>query len=174
MIDTIFALIAITLNAAGSSERPESAAGTNAGVTPAPEAAAAAAAPQAGGLVAEPQVATGKFTTALEVKPIMQATRPNWVAVREYDGNDLIYMTQLLSWRCGLARISYSINGGPMLEWPMPPCQLDTNAPNAIPSDAKIYEVHPPGSIQTVDIELIYDDLSGDAAHYERNQIRMP
>ena len=127
-----------------------------------------------GGYVAEPQVPTGKFTTAIEIKPIMSATKGNWVAVREYNGNDLIYFSHILAWRCGLAGVRYSINGAPMKDWPLPPCQIDTNSPNAIQSDAKIYEVHPLKSIGAVTIELIYDDLTRENASFERKQILMP
>jgi hypothetical protein len=123
---------------------------------------------------AEEQTPTGKFTTATEIKPIMGATKANWVAVREYDGNDLIYVTQILSWRCGLVGLRISLNDGPMQDWPLAECQLDTNAPNAIPEDAKIYETHPLGSIRSVTVEIIYDDLTRDSASFERKQVLMP
>jgi len=123
---------------------------------------------------AEAQTPTGRFLTATEVKPILQATRANWVAIREYDGRDLIYFTHLLSWRCGLHEVKYSINGGPMQDWPLHPCLIDSNAPNAIPPEAKIYERHPLGAIKTVDIELLYDDLSRESARFERKQVLMP
>ena len=124
--------------------------------------------------VAEPQVPTGKFTTATEIKPIMGATKANWVAVREYDGRDLIYFTHLLSWRCGLVGVRYSINGAPMQDWPLPPCLIDTAAPNAVPQDAQIYETHPLGSIQSVEVEIIYDDLTRDNIAVQRKDVLMP
>lgn len=162
MIDLILALIA-------------GAAGGGAGAATGASTGQAAAAPSAEvQYQAESQTPTGKFLTATEIKPIMNATKSSWVAVREYDGADLIYVTQILSWRCGLVALKVGLNDGPMQDWPLPPCQIDTAAPNAIPQDAKIYERHDLGSIQRVRVEIIYDDLSTDSASFERKQVLMP
>ena len=123
----------------------------------------------------EPQVPSGKFTTAVEVKPILTATKPNWVAVREYDGQDLVYVTQLMSWRCGLIGLRFAINDGALTDWPLPPCHLDSPAPNALtPEDGLPYRAFPLGSVKTVTVELIYDDLTADAAAFLRQNVLMP
>ena len=83
-------------------------------------------------LTAEPQVPTGQFTTAVEVKPILGMTRGNWIAVREFDGQDLLYVTHLWAWRCGLVELKLGINGAPPEVWPLPECHLDQGAPNGI------------------------------------------
>ena len=126
------------------------------------------------GYVAEPQVPSGKFTTALEVKPIMQAVKGSLVAVREYEGRDWVYFTQVLSWRCGLAGLRYSLNGAPMQDFEMPQCQVDTAQPNAFPDDANIYVTEPLGSVETIDVELIYDDLTRETVSFEREQVQIP
>ncbi|MCE8518295.1 hypothetical protein KBY23_02475 [Ruegeria pomeroyi] len=147
-------------------------------LTPEPKAEAPATpafltpAPQ---LVAEPQVPSGKFTTATEVKPILNATRGNWVALRDYNGQDLLYVTHLWSWRCGLAQMSVSINGAAPEIWPLPPCHAETAAPNAIiDSDGLPFRSFPAGSVAQIDVELIYDDLSADSASFARAQVLMP
>ena len=183
MLDFIFIMIAFGLGIADGGESgtsaqapapaPAESAGLLAG-TDETMAAAAPAAPSAGAYVAEAQTPTGKFTTATEIRPIMGATKSSWVAVREYDGRDLVYVTQILAWRCGLVGLRLAINGGPMQDWPLAPCQIDTATPNAIPQDAKIYESHPLKSVQSVDIEIVYDDLTRDGAHFERGQVLMP
>lgn len=118
---------------------------------------------------------TGKFTTAAEVRPIMNATRGQWVAVREYDGQDIIYFTQLLSWRCGLSAIRYSVNGGPMQVYPLPPCHEDMAQPNVLlDNEAMPIMGLPPKSVQTVEVEVFYDDTSIDSASYQRNQVLIP
>ncbi|MDF1804355.1 hypothetical protein [Thalassovita sp.] len=124
---------------------------------------------------AEDQTPTGKFTTAGEIRPILNVTKPQWIAVREYDGQDIIYFTQLLSWRCGLSAIRYSVNGGPMQQYPLPPCHMDMAAPNAlIDNEAMPIMGLPPKSVQTVDVEIFYDDTGIDFASYQRAQVLIP
>lgn len=136
--------------------------------------APAAAAP-APALVAEPQVPTGKFTTATEVKPIMSATKANWIAVRLYEGQDYLYVTQIWSWRCGLAQMRYSVNGGPLQVWPLPPCHEEYATPNAIlDGDGNPMQTFPGGSIATVAIEITYDDLTTETAQFSRASVLMP
>ncbi len=156
MIDWILITIAVALG--GGGQAGESA-------PPAQDAA----------FMAEPQVPSGKFTTAAEVKPILGMTRGNWIAVREFDGQDLFYVTHLLSWRCGLHQMRYGLNGGPMQVWPMPPCLEGTATPNALRTeDGLPYIAQPLGSIETVRIELLYDDLSEEAAEFSRSDVLMP
>lgn len=127
------------------------------------------------GLVAEPQERTGKFLTALEVKPILSATKPSWVAVRPFNGQDLLYLTQLWSWRCGLLAIRGSVNGAPLEDWPLPDCHAETAAPNAILEDDGFpWITLPKNSVERVTVELVYDDLTTDRAEYTRSDILMP
>lgn len=122
-----------------------------------------------------PQVAAAQqFTTAPEVRPILQATKGAWVAVREYDGQDLVYFTQLLSWRCGLSEIRYGLNGAPaQTVFPMEPCYDGTAMPNAVKSDA-IYLRAPLGAVQAITVQLIYDDGGTEEASFARAQVLMP
>ena len=125
----------------------------------------------------EPQVATGKFTTAVEVKPIIGMTKQNWVAVRLYNGSDLVYFTHLLAWRCGLWEIRYSINGDEALQsFPMEPCHEDTAQPNAMTDVANYlpYITLPPESVDSIYVELVFDDGTTDFAVFSRPNVLMP
>lgn len=124
--------------------------------------------------VAEDQTPSGKFLTATEVKPILGATKANWIGVREWEGQDLIYFTHLLSWRCGLYEIRYSVNGGDQQMWPVPACDPDTHTVGAIPDGAAIYTTLPLKSVETVDIELLYDDLTTESGSYQRSAVLIP
>ncbi len=124
---------------------------------------------------AEQQVASGRFTTALEVKPIMNMTRANWVAVRDYNGQDLVYVTHIWSWRCGLVAMKFAVNDNELEEWPLPKCHDDTNSPNAmLPEDGLPYREFPAGSVETLTVELIYDDLTIDRATFNRKGVMLP
>lgn len=126
-------------------------------------------------LVAEPQVPTGKFTTALEVKPILNATRGNWITVREFNGRDLLYVTHLWSWRCGLLELRVGLNGNPPEPWPLPECHMDAATPAAIlDTDGLPYRDFQPGSIAMIEVQITYDDLTTDRAKYNRQGIQIP
>lgn len=116
------------------------------------------------------------FTTAAEIKPILDATRANWIAVREYDGKDLLYFTHLLSWRCGLSEIRYGLNGAvPDKVWPMEPCYDTEPQPNALKMEgAEIYLTEPLSSIQTISISVTYDDGTTTSADFNRADVMTP
>ena len=126
-------------------------------------------------LKAEEQVPTGKFTTAVEVKPILDATRANWIALREFEGQDLLYVTHLFSWRCGLLQMRFAVNGGDLQIWDLPPCLSGTAAPNAIQTeDGLPFRAFELGSVNSVEIEITYDDLSTDSVTFQRSEVLIP
>jgi hypothetical protein len=116
-----------------------------------------------------------QFTTAAEVRPMLDATRARWISVREYDGKDLLYFTNLLAWRCGLDSIHYSVNGGGEEAWRGEPCYDGEAVPNAQKAADKLpYVAFPLGSIENVTVRLQYDDGSSDTANYPRAAILTP
>lgn len=127
--------------------------------------------------IPEPQTPTGKYTTASEVKPILGMTKSNWVAVRNYEGQDLLYFTHLLSWRCGMWDIRYGVNGAPATEQvPMEPCYEDMATPNALVEilDYPPYITLPADTVQSVYIEITFDDGTVDFAQFDRSDIQIP
>ncbi len=123
----------------------------------------------------EPQIPTGKFTTATEVKPILSATKTAWLALREYDGNDLLYFTHLAAWRCGLHEIRFSLNGAPEQVFEVEECYIDTAQPNALKMETHLpYIVYDLGSVDNVTVTLTFDDGTEDSATYQRPDILVP
>jgi hypothetical protein len=116
------------------------------------------------------------YTTAAEVKPILLMTKAQWIAIREYDGKDLIYFTNLLAWRCGVEQIAWGINGGPATTvMPMEPCHEDTAQPNALLMETILpYAEAPLGAITSVSLAVTFDDGSVETAEYERKAVLMP
>lgn len=186
MLDLILIVIAMATGAPDSEARLETAKAPAAAPTEAPEADTAEArtytpeapppsaeadpAPQRVlPYTAEQQVPSGRFTTAVEVKPILNATRSNWIAVREFNGQDLVYVTHLWSWRCGLVGLHIGINGAEVEPWPLPACHEDSPTPNAmLPDDGLPYRAFPLGSVETVTVEIVYDDLEIDISTFNR------
>ncbi|MGC1506344.1 MAG: hypothetical protein WA782_19670 [Sulfitobacter sp.] len=198
MLEIFFAMMAATMNGAAPVQPPSQvgatvqadtnsvAIGQSAVIEGTPVPAAPTAVPDKGeqgvnmavvptGLVADPQTPSGKFTTAAEVKPILNATKGNWVAVREFDGQDLLYVTHLWAWRCGLKAMAISVNGETMQNWPLPPCHDQFATPNAVlPEDGAPYLTLRLGSVQSITIQVVYDDLSMDVARFARGDVLIP
>jgi hypothetical protein len=129
------------------------------------------------GLEPEPQVPTGKFTTAVEVKPILGMTKTTWVAVRAFEGQDLLYFSHLLAWRCGLWDIRYGVNGEPAeTVVGMEPCHDETAQPNGLTDviNFPIYATMPLDSVESVYVEIVFDDGTTDFAQFERSEILIP
>jgi hypothetical protein len=117
------------------------------------------------------------FTSAAEVKPILGATKSAWIAIREYEGNDLVYFTQIESWRCGLAEVRFSVNSTAAAKvWEMEPCYEGEAQPNAIkmPDGRVPYIVLPLGMVSSVSVVIVYDDGTEDRADFERKAVLMP
>lgn len=114
------------------------------------------------------------FTTAAEVRPILEAQKGSWVAVREFGGQDLVYFTTLAAWRCGLTGLRYGLNGAPPATlFELEPCYEDTPQPNAIQDDGpRLYLRQPLRSVQSVTVEITYDDGETSRVTLDRAQIQ--
>lgn len=135
-----------------------------------------ASAVQAQDFQAEPQDGNGSYTTATEIKAILPHTKAGWIGVRRYDGNDLIYFTNLLMWRCGMHQIKYGLNGEEMKVLEMEPCYDDEAAPNNLKIDGAIlpFDTYGLDTIKTIELEILYDDMSTESASFERDAVHIP
>lgn len=128
------------------------------------------------GMEPDDQTPTGKFTTAAEVGPILQMTKDSWAAVREYDGQDWVYFSHILSWRCGLKGMKYSINEEPLQELELPECHMKFKQPNALIDDdvlvgVKTYKL---GSVDSIRVDLLLDNLTTQSVTLQRGDILIP
>lgn len=91
-------------------------------------------------------------------KQILLLTKANWLTVRDFNGKQLIYFTQLESWRCGISEVRYSVNSDALDQvWTLQPC--DPANPNAITTD-RPYVSLPAGTASSVSVQLTFKDGS--------------
>lgn len=121
-----------------------------------------------------PNMAFAQLLDAAKVRPILDITKKQWVAVREWEGRDLLYFTHLLTWRCGLTRIEYSVNSTAADQvWRFKPCDLTSANPMALPPEQVIYKGYDLNSIQNVTVKITYDDGGTDTISYDRKAIQI-
>ncbi|KAJ55256.1 hypothetical protein ACMU_11185 [Actibacterium mucosum KCTC 23349] len=117
------------------------------------------------------------FTTAEEVRPILEVTQANWIAVREYEGQDLLYFTHLASFRCGLFAIAYGVNTDVADQlFEAEPCYREEPAPNALKMEngALPFVGLPLGSVEYVTITITYLDGVQSTVRFDRADIQIP
>ena len=126
------------------------------------------------GVLASPCAGYAQMVDAAQIRPILDATKNSWVAVREWEGQDLVYFSHLLSWRCGLTKIQYSINSASVdRNWAFIPCDETLADPMALPSGQKIYNSFNLNSVKTITVKITYDDGGVDTVTYARDAIQI-
>ena len=127
----------------------------------------------AAGLIALAPVAARAQSVTDQVKPILAMTEGNWVAVREFNGADLLYFTHLEVYRCALEQVRYVLNTGKPEVWEQDNCETEAMF-SPVDPERQIYVEYPLGSIQTVKVELTYKDGDVVVATFERAAIMTP
>ncbi len=89
-------------------------------------------------------------------KQILEQLWTAWVSFREYNGN-LVYFSHLVSYRCGISKIEYTLDNGKTEEWPLEAC--DPANPNGITDNSKLFR-KVPGTTKTMQVQLTYYDGS--------------
>ena len=102
-----------------------------------------------------------------QVKNILNLTRDSWISFREFNGQQLIYFTQVITWKCGIREIRYSINGDDLSErFPVPKC--DPLLPNNVGQNDKIYLRAKLDAVKSVAVQLAFDDETVSDIHIYR------
>jgi pyrimidine operon attenuation protein/uracil phosphoribosyltransferase len=109
-----------------------------------------------------------------QTKMILEMTQGNWVAVRDWDGQDLVYFTHLESYRCGIDRVDYAINGGKLQQWELAKCSDPGAMVAPLPADYLPYTSLPAGSVEKVTVQITYPDGTTAVAAFDRKDIETP
>lgn len=96
-------------------------------------------------------------------KQMLKATRDSgWVAFRDFNGQQWVYFTPLVSLHCRATEIRYSINSDELDQlFPVPECVAAL--PFSMPSDSGPETIAlnlPLGSAQSVTVQVLFDDDS--------------
>jgi TolA-binding protein len=89
-------------------------------------------------------------------KQILDQFWTSWIAFDASGNHGLVYFTQMLSFRCAIKAVHYSLNGTTLdKEIKMPPC--DAKDPYAIPSDYQPY-FKVKDDVQSMAVQVTYTD----------------
>ncbi|WP_181174258.1 methyl-accepting chemotaxis protein [Mesorhizobium sp. B2-3-11] len=89
-------------------------------------------------------------------KQILDQFWTSWIAFDASGNHGLVYFTQMLSYRCAIKEVHYSLNGATLDKaLPMPPC--NAKDPYAIPSDFQPY-FKVADSVKSMSVQVTYTD----------------
>ncbi len=118
---------------------------------------------------------SAQMKDAASIRPILEATKANWIAVRDWQGQDLLYFTHLETWKCGLSAIHFGINGASAeTAYEFELCAEDEAAPSPLGADRLPYLTFDQGVIENVTITITYDDGATATETYERAAVQIP
>lgn len=119
--------------------------------------------------------AQAQLKDAATIRPILEATKANWIGVRRFDGQDLVYFSHLESWKCGLKSIRYGINSETATKrYAFKACKDDESAPSPITADRLPYVAFGLDTVEFVTITLTYDDGLEVTETFQRSSIEIP
>jgi TolA-binding protein len=100
-------------------------------------------------------------------KQILDQFWTSWIAFDASGNHGLVYFTQMLSYRCAIKQVHYSLNGDALdKEIKMPPC--DKKDPYAIPYDYQPY-FKVADSVKSMSVQVTYtDDTKSPVREYKR------
>lgn len=106
--------------------------------------------------------AQSRVPTVPFVKKVLISTKGRWISFRNYSGQQLIYFTHLLSWKCGISELHYSINGRALDQrWAVPHC--NPLVPYNIDPKTKTHLTLPLGGAKSLSVQVIFKDGSKSA-----------
>ncbi len=93
-----------------------------------------------------------------QIKQVLNLTKGNWVAFRDFNGKQLIYFTHLESYTCGIKQVQYSLNSDALdKSWELQPCKQ--NSPSPITKDI-VYLTLPLGTAKSIAVKITFADGS--------------
>ncbi|QDC09098.1 hypothetical protein FHY55_07510 [Oceanicola sp. D3] len=116
------------------------------------------------------------FTTAAEVRPILESIKDQWIAIRVEGDEDYVFFTPIVSWRCGVQAVQFGFNDeDPTRELEMAACHTEFSNPNVmVDGDPIPLVTAPANSVQSVTIRMMYDDGSLSESVITRKQVLIP
>lgn len=110
--------------------------------------------------LAQPSSAAAQAPTmpVEQMRAALQATAGQWIQFRNFDGRQWVYFTGLVTWKCGLKEIRYSVNGRDLAQrFPLPECNPQMPF-HVDPTKDRVYLTFPLGGAETVSVQLVYSD----------------
>lgn len=90
------------------------------------------------------------------IKQALQMTSKGWISFRDFEGNQLIYFTNLESYTCGILQVHYSIDSEDLDEvWTLQKC--DYKNPLAVTKE-KPYLTMPKDSVKSITLQITFAD----------------